>query len=191
MAATYVQPTLMDFEEVFGTIAHKRTGEPAFELTRPADSEAYYTCRLRENEAGSLVVRVYTSVAARQGAARDCGEDAIRCALVWLDAEGWARPLGKGTRVNRCGGQGATARSVVERALERAREVARCRGALPACPVCGRPMAVRVAAKTGKAFYGCIAWKPQGEGCNGVRWDAPESDPAVQEAKDRWAKKKG
>lgn len=189
MAATYIQPTLDDFENVFGTIQHKQTGKRAFELHRPERSEAFYLCELKANQAGSLCLKVFTSVASGRRSARGCGEDAIRCALVWVDAEGWTKALGKGSRVNRCGGEGSTARTVVERALERAREVARCRGAMPACPLCGRPMTVRVAGKSGKPFYGCIAWQPQGEGCNGTNWHVDHTDSAVQEAVERWQSK--
>lgn len=187
MAATYIQPTLADFEEVFGSIEHKQTKGRAFELVRPGDSEAFYLCTIKKNDRGELALKVFTSIAPAASKARECGEDAIRCALVWIDREGWVKALGKGSRVNRSGGRGSTARDVVERALVRAREVARCRGKLPSCPDCGRPMVVRVTRKTNKPFYGCIAWKPNG-GCSGTSWEVDPSDPnvaALVKAKDR------
>lgn len=185
MAAQYIRPTLADFEAQFNMPAKNNPNQRAFELVRPSGSEAYYLCKLKSGSAGTLCLKVLTSVAAEHVSARGCGEDAIRVVLYWQDAEGWEKPLGKGRRVNRCGGAGSTAADVVSRALERAREVAKCRGTLPACPDCGRPMVVRVAKNTGKPFYGCIGFA---EGvCKGVDWNAdPDTDAAVREAVAEW-----
>ena len=181
MAAKYIQPSLDDFEAIFGGIKHKQNGGRAFVLVQPRQSEMYYLCILRSTSVGQLCLRVWTSIAAGNTDARDCGTDAIRCSLVWHDAEGWEKSLGKCRRVNRCGGPEATAADVVERALLRARDVASCRGKLPACPLCGRPMTVRIAKSTGRPFYGCIAWQPKNEGCSGVRWEIDKTDPFVRE----------
>ena len=164
MAAQYIQPTLADFEKVFGAIEHKKIpGKKAFELIRPETTEAYYLCVIRENNAGKLCVKVLTSVGAKHTGARAVGEDAIRCCLYWQDAEGWEKGLGIEKRVNRAGGKGSTANDIVLRALERARDVAQSRGNLPACPECGRPMVLRTAKNSGNQFYGCIGY---GHGCD-------------------------
>jgi len=185
MAAQYIRPTLADFEAQFSIPSKKEPGKRAFELVRPSGSEAYYLCKLKSNDAGTLCLKVLTSVAAEHASARGCGEDAIRVVLYWQDAQGWEKPLGKGKRVNRCGGKGSTAADVVTRALERAREVAKCRGTLPACSVCGRPMVVRVAKFSGKPFYGCIGFSANV--CNGTDWSAdPSTDAAVREAVEGW-----
>jgi hypothetical protein len=185
MAATYIRPTLSDFEAQFSMPAKNNPGVRAFELVRPSGSEAYYLCKLKSGDAGTLCLKVLTSVAADHASARGCGEDAIRVALYWQDAEGWEKPLGKGKRVNRCGGRDATAADVVARALDRAREVAKCRGTLPACPDCGRPMVVRVAKNSGKPFYGCIGFAANV--CRGTDWNAnPETDATVREAVQAW-----
>jgi hypothetical protein len=185
MAAQYIRPTIADFEAQFSMPSRQDPDKRAFELVRPHGSEAYYLCRLKAGEAGTLCLKVLTSVAAEHASARGCGEDAIRVALYWQDANGWEKPLGKGKRVNRCGGAGKTAADVVGRALERAREVAQSRGKLPVCGRCGRPMVVRVAKSTGKPFYGCIGFSMSV--CNGTDWNAnPETDAAVREAVDAW-----
>jgi hypothetical protein len=181
MAATYIQPTLEDFANVFGKIKNKHTGAPMFELVRPESSEAYYLGKVRETTAGVLCVKVLTSVAAHHNGARDCGKDAIRAVLYWVDRDGWQKGLGKERRVNRSGGQGKTAKDIVERALERARDVIKMRGSMPACSICQRPMIIRVSRDGEKAFYGCIGWKPHNEGCNGTAWNVPENE--AEEAK--------
>jgi len=185
MAATYIRPTLVDFEAQFSMPNKQEPNKRAFELVRPSGAEAYYLCKLKSNEAGTLCLKVLTSVAAEHISARGCGEDAIRVVLYWQDAQGWEKPLGKGRRVNRCGGRDATAADVVTRALDRAREVAQCRGKLPVCPDCGRPMVVRVAKTSGKPFYSCIGFSANV--CRGTDWNAnPETDTAVREAVDAW-----
>jgi len=184
MAAQYIRPTLTDFEAQFSMPNKKEPNKRAFELVRPSGAEAYYLCILKSGDAGTLCLKVLTSVAADHASARACGEDAIRVCLYWQDAQGWEKPLGKGKRVNRCGGKGSTAADVVLRALERAREVAGCRGTLPSCPKCGRPMVVRVAKNSGKPFYGCVGFSA--DVCNGTDWNAPETDAAVRLAVQAW-----
>src|SRR3989304_108420 len=163
MAATFIQVGLADFERVFSMPRKDDPSRRAFELVRPPGSEAYYLCKLRTNEHGTLCVKVLTSVAADHASARDCGEDAIRACLYWQGKEGWEKGLGIAKRVNRSGGADRTAADVVLRALERAREVVECRGSFPACPQCGRPMVERKSARG--AFHGCVAYPD----CRGTR----------------------
>ena len=183
MPATYIQPTIDDFEQVFGTAG--KNGKKAFSLHTPKFTEAFYICTIRETSAGRVCVKVLTSIAARRTGARAVGKDAIRASLIWIDNDGWQRGLGKEKRINRCAGKGKTALDIVRRALDRARDVASSRGKLPACKLCNRPMVLRVANKTNKVFYGCFGWQPQDEGCNGTNWHvtAEEAEKALASKK--------
>lgn len=175
MAATYIQPTIGDFEKVFGKAG--KAGKKAFALHAPNESEAYYLCTLKEYPTkGRVCIKVFTSIAPGRESARDVGRDAIRVCLIWLDNDGWQKGLGRKKRVNRAAGSGKTARDIVKRALDRARDVAKSRGHLPTCGCCGRPMVLRLANKSDKVFYGCIAWRPYNEGCNGTKWDVSDEE---------------
>lgn len=174
MAAKYIQLTLHDFDQVFGSAG--KNGKKAFALFTPATTEAYYLCTLKETKAGCLCVHVLTSISARHQGARAVGQDAIRVCLVWKDADGWERGLGKEKRINRCGGQGKTGRDIVERALERARDLVRNKGSMPACKLCNRPMMLRVSNSGEKVFYGCIGWKRESKGCSGTSWNVPAEE---------------
>lgn len=65
-----------------------------------------------------VVIRVFTSCSDGSSECREAGSDAVRACLVYRH-KGFAKGLGKATRVNRTG----TPEAVVERALERAREM--------------------------------------------------------------------
>lgn len=79
--------------------------------------ELVYTRRHHRDP--TMMVKVYTSLPARAGDARACGEDAIRVLLVFEnERSGASGCLHKASRVYRTGSEQA----VVERMLERARE---------------------------------------------------------------------
>lgn len=158
----FINVSLADFEAQFNVPSKRDPSKRAFELVQPAKSEIYYECVLRQTNMGQLVVRVYTSVAAESQSARGNGQDAIRIVNVWIDNNGWQKPIGeKQKRVNRSGGATSTAYSVVFRAMERAREAAKEAMDFPVCNKCGRIKVPRVS-KFGE-FFGCIGF--QKEGC--------------------------
>ena len=169
MAATFIQVNLQDFERHFSMPHKKHPSQRAFELVQPVGEEAYYLCQLRSSKAGTLYVKVLTTVKTGQSQARDVGRDAIRCYLLWKDTEGWSTCVGKTNRTYRSGGRGATANDVVLRALDKAREVAKSVVRLPNCPICGRPMVERKS-KTGP-FLGCCGFR--NIGCKGSRQIGP------------------
>lgn len=177
MAATYIQVTLADFEAQFNLPRKDDPHTRAFELVRPPEAEAYYLCKLREEACGVLYLKVLTSIRGDRQAARNVGEDAIRCCLYWKDEQGWEAGLGSAARVYRSGGEGKTARDVVARALKRARELAG-NSRLPRCPRCARPM-VKRESKHGE-FWGCIGWGDKRARCGGVRQVLPVPVKASQ-----------
>lgn len=165
MAAQYIPVSLEDFEEQFNIPSKKNPTERAFNLIRPQNSEAYYECVLRKTNAGQLAIKVYTSVQYDKTKARGVGEDAIRIVVIWTDNLGWERPFGdKAKRIYRSGGLNATAKDVVERALNRAKEVATEAMKSTICH-CGRPMVIRDS-KNGK-FLSCIGFVKKA--CNGTK----------------------
>lgn len=156
MAATFIPVKLEDFEAAFGLPSKKDPTKRAFDLIKPDGQEAYYECCLRQNNVGKLVVRVYTSVRSDRQKARECGEDAIRIAIVWLDNDGWSSGVGnKPARVYRSGGAGATAKDIINRAFDRTKKVSIEAMKFPICN-CGRIMVNRKS-KHGE-FYGCIGF---------------------------------
>jgi ribosomal protein L37AE/L43A len=157
MAATFIDVRIQDLEAHFGCSRKDNPNLRAFDLIRPEGEEAYYLCRLRETDNGTLYVKVLTSVRSDRNKARGCGEDAIRIFLLWEDKDGWTACVGKTKRVNRAGGQGKTADDVAKRAINRAREVAREHFRLPWCSKCGRPLVQR-RNKAGWPFLGCSAY---------------------------------
>lgn len=115
---------------------------------------------------GRALVRVFTSLAAGAAEVRDCGDDAVRI-VVGVDTPERFRPLEESQKILRTAPQGAADRVAVF--LERLREAirqayGRARDA-PACPRCGRAMAVRstkpmASGQLGasRQFYGCIGF---------------------------------
>jgi hypothetical protein len=166
--AHFIQVTLDDFEEQFSMPSKKDPSRRAFNLTRPNDSEAFYTCVLDERQQGRMVIKLLTTIRGDRVKARGCGEDAIRCFMVWEDIEGWTSVIGRTNRTYRSGGKDATAADVVARALKKARDVAKEK--VPACPDCGRPMLLRKVKegdRAGQTFWGCCAFKE--ERCKGTK----------------------
>lgn len=153
----FIDVSLDDFEAQFN-VPHKRDpNRRAFNLIKPEGMEAYYECTLRESSAGSLVIKVYTSVASDRKKARGVGEDAIRIAVIWNDKEGWTKAIGeKPKRVYRSGSETSTAKDVVERTFNRTKEVASETVGIIICERCGRPM-VKREGKNGP-FLGCIGF---------------------------------
>ena len=165
MATQFISVTIQDFEEQFNVPSKRNQTQRAFNLIRPEGSEAYYECILRQNTTGQLSIKVYTSVRSDRNKARGVGEDAIRIVILWSDKLGWDKPVGeKPKRIHRSGGVNATAHDVVERAFNRAKEIATEAMKLPVCS-CGRPMVIREG-KSGK-FLGCIGFAKKV--CNGTR----------------------
>ena len=163
MAATFIQITLDDFEAQFNMPHKKNPSQRAFELIRPKSSEAFYTCLIKSNDKGSLVLKVLTTCEAGRRKARASGEDAIRCYVLWMDNNGWEAVVGKTNRTYRSGGVNATAADVVSRTLDKCRKAVR--ETFKSCPKCGRPMVLRES-KSGHKFYGCCAFS--NEGCKGT-----------------------
>lgn len=156
----FIPVTLNDFEKQFNVPSKKDLTKRAFELVQPKGFEAYYNCTLKENNTGSLTLKVYTSIAADREAARDVGEDAIRIVILWVDKAGWCKAIGeKPKRVYRSGGTNSTAKDVIERAFTRAKEVAKEAMTVEMCCKCGRPMVERKG-KNG-FFLGCIGFVKQ------------------------------
>ena len=155
--AQFIPVTLDDFEAEFNIPSKRNPTQRAFELFRPSNAEAYYQCILRENKTGTLVIKIYTSIAADRNKARGVGEDAIRIAVVWNDNDNWSKAIGeKPKRIYRSGSETSTAKDVVGRAFKRAKEVALEAMATITCNKCGRPMVERKG-KNGN-FLGCIGF---------------------------------
>ena len=161
MAATFISVTLEDF-------ARRFKAEKGWTLVQLPGKEAFFQYIKVQNAMGSLVVRVYTSVAEGRKTARGCGEDAIRVCTVWLDEAGWDCGVTKERRVNRCGGEGATAADVVDRTVDRVIDTLR-KTSIKACPKCGRPMTLRTKRATGMEFWGCVGYGERRANCNGTR----------------------
>jgi len=104
-------------------------------------------------------VRVYTSVV--NGAVRALGKDAIRATAVYTTTEGQVRGLASDARVFRTG----TVDAIVERAVQRARDVYGAVRAVARCR-CGSPM---FTAKSGKVVCAEACW---------TRRDTPVHVPA-------------
>lgn len=165
MAAQYIPISIEDFEQLFNISSKTNPSERAFNLVHPRASELYYECILRKNSTGKLVLKVYTSIQADKTKARGVGEDAIRIVVLWQDNLGWERSFGdKAKRIYRSGGEGSTAKDVIERTFKRAKEVASEAMKHNICH-CGRPMVIRDG-KNGK-FWSCIGFMKQA--CNGTK----------------------
>lgn len=155
--AQFIPVSLEDFENVFNIPSKKNPTKRAFELIRPPDSEIYYQCFLKESIQGSLLIKIYTSIAANNKEARGVGEDAIRIAVVWNDKTNWSKAIGnKPKRIYRSGSDTSTAKDVVNRAFKRAKEIAIEAMGTIMCNACGRPMVIRKG-KNGD-FLGCIGF---------------------------------
>lgn len=162
----FIPVTIEDFEKQFNVPSKRDPLRRAFNLIRPEGSEAYYECTLRESNAGSLIIKVYTSVAADRNKARNVGEDAIRIAVIWNDKDGWSKPIGeKPKRIYRAGSANSTAEDVIKRAFVRSKEVALKAMLTLNCNQCGRPMVERKG-KNGN-FLGCIGFSKKV--CNNTR----------------------
>ena len=93
-------------------------------------------------------VRVYTSVV--NGAVRALGKDAIRATAVYTTTDGQRRGLASESRVFRTG----TVEAIVERAVQRARDVYGSMRSVKRCR-CGSPM---FTAKSGKVVCAEACW---------------------------------
>ena len=112
----------------------------------------------------ALSLRVYSGIS-RSGNSRECGKDAIRVQVFHRDADGTVVRVGTSKRVHRVKGWKKNLQQRIDTWHE----------ALgPACPKCGAPMVLRTPPKgeNWQPFYGCVRWRPQGEGCNGTMTQA-------------------
>jgi ribosomal protein S27AE len=159
--ASFIRITLDDFEAQFNMLSRTDPTKRVFSLLKPQGQEAYYSCITKSNSLGRLELKVLTSIRSDRKLSRDCGEDAIRCLLIWQDAQGWEAIIDHTTRTNRCGD---SAYDIVKRVLDKAREMLRQK--IPACPSCGRPMVLRTIHGTNRQFWGCCGYK---QGCRGSR----------------------
>lgn len=115
---------------------------------------------------GRAMVRVYTSLAIGASEARACGEDAVRL-VVGITTPERFRPLDKARKILRTAPAAADDRVAVflERLRNEIREAYRRARAVPACPLCGRAMALRKRRDGSGSFYGCTGY-PE---CRGTR----------------------
>lgn len=140
--------------EAFGS-AMKEWG---FEERPPESGERIWD---HSHKTAGCFIRIYSSIPAHGGEARDVGRDAIRVVGLWQPTgEGQApRPvLPKQIRVHRVKGW----RNNLQ---ERARDVWRQLSRIPVCPACGAPTVERTRKSDGAAFRGCIRYPD----CRGVK----------------------
>ncbi len=106
---------------------------------------------------GRSMVRVYTSLAIGAAEARDCGEDAVRI-VVGVETPERFRPLEGSQKILRTAPRGDLDRvgTFLGRLREQLRAAYGRAKAIPACPDCGRAMALRES-KHGE-FYGCTGY---------------------------------
>lgn len=108
---------------------------------------------------GRAMVRVFTSLAAGAAEVRDCGDDAVRI-VVGVDTPERFRPIDESRKILRTAPKGADDRVAVflERLREAIRQAYRQAKEVPACPACGRAMALRSTRDRTRQFYGCIGY---------------------------------
>jgi hypothetical protein len=108
---------------------------------------------------GRAMVRVYTSLAAGAREVRDCGEDAVRL-VVGVDSPERFRPIGDSQKILRTAPTSADDRvaTFLARLREEIRQAYVRAKSVPACPLCGRAMAIRTQKATGRRFYGCTGF---------------------------------
>lgn len=120
--------------------------EKGFILSNPnVAGESIYNFPLKRNgtENGFKIV-IYTSIV--NGVARGEGEDAIRVTLEWQDT-----PISKTTRVNRTG----EIVEIVERTLQRGRDLIKSLPNVSYCKFCGAP---RATSKAGNLYCAARCW---------------------------------
>lgn len=107
-----------------------------------------------------ISLRVYSGINP-SGSSRDVGRDAIRVEVYYRKEDGQIIRIGGSKRVHRVKGWKKNLQSRIDAWEE---ELG------PECPDCGAPMKLRKPKKdqTWKAFYGCVNWKPNNEGCSGT-----------------------
>jgi len=128
-------------------------------ITLPNVSELAWAKRVDRN-GQALSLRVYTGINAN-GTSRGCGTDAIRVQVFHRDADGTVVRVGTSKRVHRVKGWKANLQARIDGWQETLG---------PTCPKCGAPMVLRnpPKGKTWRPFYGCVRWRPGGEGCDGT-----------------------
>lgn len=120
--------------------------EKGFILSNPnMAGESIYHFPLKRNgiESGFKIV-IYTSIVG--GVARGEGEDAIRVTLEWQET-----PISKTTRVNRTG----EIVEIVERTLQRGRDLIKSLPNVSYCKLCGAPRAI---SKAGNLYCAARCW---------------------------------
>ena len=113
-------------------------------------------------------VRVYTSVV--NGSVRALGKDAIRATALYTNPEGQVRGLASEARVFRTG----TVEAIVERAVQRARDVYGAVRAVARCR-CGAPM---FTARSGKVVCADACWTRRNQPAPAPVVPAPPPVPA-------------
>jgi hypothetical protein len=113
-----------------------------------------------DRDGQSLSLRVYSGINP-SGDSRGKGQDAIRVEVYWRDGDGTICRIGGSKRVHRVRGW----RDNLQNRIDQWED-----GLGPVCPECGAPMRLREPKKgqTWTPFYGCVRWKPNNAGCNGV-----------------------
>lgn len=144
MAASYVQPTQKQFDDLLLPLGFKL-------MTLPRTVELVYGKRADVGEM-PLSIRVYSSVNP-DGQGREVGTDAIRVNL-WTKYSDQPMKVGGEKRVNRTA-------NWQDRLLERIKRLT----PGPRCPKCDAPMVLR-SGKHGE-FWGCIAFRVTA--CKGSR----------------------
>jgi hypothetical protein len=127
-------------------------------MTLPNITELVWGKRV-DRDGQMLSLRIYTGIN-RSGTSRDVGTDAIRVQIFFRDTDGTVVRVGTSKRVHRV-------RGWKKNLLDRIDNWHVMLG--PACPKCGAPMVLRKPpkGKTWRPFYGCVRWRPRGEGCDG------------------------
>jgi len=161
--ATYTPITRKEFEEVVFALGFTQ-------IVLPGTNENTYSKVVGKN----LACRIYSGIVG--DASRDCGKDAIRVALYWKDpsclkdnkplvydgklyhctfcgngfktTELRVIPVGSQKRVHRVAGWRENLAKRLDNVITEKMETCHC----------GRPMVIRVNAKQGSSFWGCVGY---------------------------------
>lgn len=136
--AEYVNITKEEMEEVLSPQGFKQ-------VSLPSTIELVYGKRV-DVDGLMLTLRIYSSINP-DGNARDVGEDAIRCMVMWRKEDGDVKKIGTTKRVNRVGGWRKNLQSRIDKLEDLVG---------PICTTCKSPMVERKG--TNNSFWGCSNW---------------------------------
>lgn len=101
------------------------------------------------------ILVIYSSVDKHSMKGRDCGEDAIRCVVLYED-----KPIGRTVRTNRIGTWKKNLGAKVRGFIKTLPPIRRCRH-------CSSVLIARRSRKDNKFWLACPAWNRAGTGCKG------------------------